>query len=534
MKRIYIALVAVSMGSALFFTQCKKPSQDFDFSVNADVFDNTVAVKLYDAATPGVAPKNVSITIEGKSANGVYEISGKKLFKIVDGIISLGIHPSMAPKEGNPVEFVINVTAPGYLKVRMPVTVLAGQETKMVAISMINTENPPLGVTVVSETVTLTGGATTTPVAMGTPAAPGEVSATVAIAPGTSFKDAAGNTINGASLSATMVHFNTKHAASLNAFPGSGFNADDVKDANGNIVSGMFQTAGFTNIDMDMGGTSVKEFSQPINVGIGIDATQTNPATGAPFAVGDIIPIWSYQVETGKWEYEKEGVITNNGGNLEVAFTTTHLTYYNLAFLQNTCAEGKLNFNTGLDKAETFLVDIFAANETVIPAVAGHVVQVANGAQAAFENVPTGEVTVKVYRNVAENSQTNWKLRAAPVGQFTGTLCGATPTIQLTVPVTTPITFNIEGRCKNNATNPVVRPSIDIWYRLTGSNAEYSMLGHVSQGMFSTTNLNYMSSYDFKVIWDGSNVFLRTKLIDSMNYQRTIDVPPAYEQYFCK
>ena len=535
MKKVYIALVAVALGSSLFFTQCKKPSENFDFSINADVFDNTVAVKLYDAATPGIAPKNITLTIEGKSANGIYEISGRKEFKVVDGIISLGVHPSIAPTEGSPVEFVINVTAPGYLKVRMPVTVLLGQETKMVAISMINIENPPLGVTVVTETVALTGGATTTPVAIATPAAaPGEPSAAVAIAPGTSFKDNAGNTISGASLNATMVHFNTQHAGSLNAFPGSGFNSNDIKDPNGNTVSGMFQTAGFTSIEMDMGGTAVKQFSQPVDVAIGIDASQTNPSTGAAFAVGDIIPIWSYQVETGKWIYEKQGTVSNNGGKLEVAFNTTHLTYYNLAFLQSTCAQATVNFNTGLASSETFLVDIFAGNETVIPAISGYVVQVANNATASFENVPTGNVTMKVYRNIAENSQTDWSIRTAPVGTFTGTLCGDVATVQLVVPVSNPIAFNIEGKCKNNAVNPVVRPSVDIWYRLAGANTEYSMLGHVSQGLFQTTNLNFMSTYDFKVIWDGSTVFLKTKQIDSMNYQRTIEVPAAYEKYFCK
>jgi hypothetical protein len=330
------------------------------------------------------------------------------------------------------------------------------------------------------------------------------------------------------------VHFNTKEAASLNAFPGNGFHSSDIKDDNGNIVNGIFRTAGFTNIEMNVNGTEVRTFSQPVTLKIGIDPQQINPETNAPFAVGDNIPVWSFQMETGRWTYEKTGTITNENGALQVAFTTNHLTYYNLAFLQNVCAEAKATFITSLDAKESFLVDIFPENETKIPAISGYIMQVENNGTAAFENVPEGNVTMKIYRNTASNSQTNFKIREAqPLAVYNGTLCGNQPTITLNMPSLTTILFDIEGQCPNNSANPFIRPSVDVWYRFNGSNGEFQLLGHVDQGRFKTTNINYQSQYDFKVIWGASKVYLRTKYIDSTSYTRTIVVPQDQQQSFC-
>ncbi|WP_118976654.1 hypothetical protein [Taibaiella koreensis] len=530
MKKIFIAILAVS---SMLFTQCTKPTEGFTISINPDVFDNVVAVKFYDAATPGVAPSGIRLTISGDQAQSIYEISGHKIFNVVDGVISLGLLPAAAPAEGQPALFVINAEADGYLPVRVPVTILAGQATKLVTISMVNLNNPPPGVTVVQQNTTLTGNAVPATETIATPTTKSPVATTVSLPANTRFNDAAGNAISGSTLKTTIAHFNTLEAASLNAFPGSGFHSDDITDETGNRVSGNFRTAGFCNIDMALDGKAVKTFSQPVNVKIDVRNDQVNPRTGAAFAAGDVIPVWSYQIETGKWAFEKNGTIVSNGGKLEVDFTTTHLTYYNLAFLDNVCLEARATIVTGLPSAESFLVDIFPEGETAIPAIAGAIMQVENNGVAAFENVPQGNVTMKVYRNTANNSQTDWKVReATPLAVYTGALCGNQPTITLNMPSLTSILFDIEGRCPSNSANPYVRPSVDVWYRIKNI-GEYQLLGHVNQGKFQTTNINFQSTYDFKVIWGGSRVYLRTKYVDSTSYTRTITVPENEQQHFC-
>jgi len=532
MKKIIITLLALG---SLGFTQCTKPTKDFSISINPDIFDNVVAVKFYDGATPGVAPKDVKVTITGEVAQSIYEVSGYKNFTVVDGVLSVGITPKAAPKEGSPVVFVINAEAEGYLPVRVPVTIVAGQETKLITVSMVNIDNPPPGVTVVQKTTALSGGQIPTMEAIATPTvAPADPKTALEIPAGTGFRDASGNALNGAELNTTIVHFNTREAASLNAFPGNGFHSDEITDANGNTVSGVFRTAGFSNIDMVVNGSPVSTFTQPITLKIALDPTQINPGTNAPFAVGDNIPVWSFQVETGKWKYEKQGTVSSENGALQVAFTTNHLTYYNLAFMDPVCQVAKATIITGLPSKESFLVDIFPENETSIPAIAGYIMQVENNGVASFEHVPQGNVTLKVYRNTASNSQTNWKIReATPLATFTGNLCGNQPTITLNMPSLTTILFDIEGKCPSNAANPFIRPSVDVWYRATGANGEFQLLGHVSQGRFETTNINAQSSYDFKVIWQASRIYLRTKNIDSTSYTRTIVVPADQQQYFC-
>lgn len=531
-KILYIAVALFSV----CFTQCTKPTKDFTFSVNPKPFDHTVTLNFYDAGNAGSAPSNITITISGQNANDVYEISGTKNYNVVDGILSLGLLYKANPTEGNPATFTVKASAPGYLDVNIPVTIKVGQPIKLINVSMINKVNPPSGVNVQQQDTPLQGDSTATDVVIppSPDAAPDDQVVTVEIPAGTSFKDAAGNVISGATLTSTVVSFGSTDPASLNAFPG-GTASDNIKNASGVTVSGRFRTAGFADITMAIGTSEVKTFTKPITLHMGLSSSQRNPTTGNLFQTGETIPVWSYQTATGQWSYEQDGtVVAAPGGGLEVAFETSHLTYYNLAVLENICTTSSVVFNTGLPSSETFLIDIFAANDPAIPLVSGFLVQVTNGGTVTFDNVPDGNLTVKVYKNTANNSQTNFTIRDNnPLAVYEGALCGNTPNITLNIPVLTPITFDIQGQCPSSSTNPIVRPTVDVWYRVNGSGSAYQLLGQVQQGNFSTTNLSLNSTYNFKVIWAGTNVFLKTRTVDSLNYQRTVVVPQDQIATFC-
>ncbi|KAA5532598.1 hypothetical protein F0919_17605 [Taibaiella lutea] len=531
-KILYIAVALFS----ICFTQCTKPSKDFTFSINPNPFDHTVTMNFYDAAHPGTPPAGIIITISGQDANDVYEISGVKRYNVVDGILSLGLLYKANPTDGSPAKFTVKAEAPGYLPVLIPVTIKVGQPLKLINVSMINKADPPAGVNVNVTTTTLTGDSTSTNVVIPPPASagPNDQVVSIDIPAGTSFKDEAGNVISGSTLTSTVVSFSSTSPSSLNAFPG-GTASDNIKDASGNTVAGRFRTAGFADITMAVGATEVKTFTKPITLHMGVSSTQINPATGTVFSAGQTIPVWSYQTATGQWSYEQVATITNGANGLEANFPTTHLTYYNLAVMENICNSSSVVFNTGLTSSESFLIDIFAANDPNIPVVAGFLVQVANGGTVTFDNVPTGNLNVKVYRNTAANSQTNFMVRdGSPVGIYSGALCGNTPTITLNIPVLTPITFDIQGRCPSSSANPIVRPTVGVWYRAYGSGSAYQLLGQVIQGYFSTTNLSLNAKYDFKVIWGGNKVFLKTKIVDSTSYHRTVVVPPDQISTFCQ
>lgn len=531
-KIIYLSMALLSIGT---FTQCTKPTKDFSFSINPKPFDYTVAVKFYDAATPGVPPSNITLTLSGDASSSVYEISGVKTFNVVEGIISMGILPAVNPTVGHPTKFLITATCPGYLPAQIPVTITAGQPTELINVSMINLTKPPAGVNVDQKHTALVGNTTPAATNLSTPAAAAnDQVVAIDIPAGTGFNDASGAPISGSTLNSTVVSFGTNSAASLNAFPGGNV-SDNIIDASGATVTGMFQTAGFASITMDVSGTTVKTFTQPITLHMGLNPNQVNPSTGNAFHAGDSFAVWSYQTETMQWKYEKNAVIVNNGTALEAVFQTSHLTYYNLAILNNTCSSASITFNTGLDHAETFLMDIFTANDPNIPVIAGYMVQVADGGVVNFTNLPQGNLNVKLYRNTANNSQTNFMVRDGnPVGTYTGALCGGNTGINITIPAAVQnIYFNIQGQCPSNSANPVVRPTVDVWYRLANASGEYQLLGQVQQGYLTTSNLTYQSSYDFKVIYGGTHVYLKTKTVDSTYYQRTVEVPADQIAVFC-
>jgi len=532
-KIIYLSLALLSIGT---FTQCTKPTKDFSFSVNPNPFDYTLNLNFYDAATPGTPPPNVTLTISGKDADAVYDISGVKQYKVVSGLTSLGLLYKNDPTQGNPATFTIKASAPGYLDAIIPVTIKVGQPVKLINVSMINLTNPPAGVNVQQTTTPLTNGNTTSNVVIPPPAsaAPGDQVVTIEIPSGTGFKDESGNVLTGGTLSSTVVSFGSTTASSLNAFPG-GTSSDNIKDQNGNTVSGLFRTGGFANITMAVGSTQVKTFTNPITLHMGVSSSQINPATGNLFQAGDQIPVWSYQTSTGQWSYEKIGTVSIGANGLEVNFTTTHLTYYNLAVMENVCSNASIVFNTNLPSAETFLVDVYEANDPNIPVIAGFLVQAANGQTVAFDNVPTAsDLKVKVYRNTVANSQTNFAVRdGSPIGTYTGALCGGGSSINCVVPQSQTINFNIQGQCPSSSMNPIVRPTVGVFYRQAGSNSAYQFLGQVNQGYFSTSNLSLNNTYDFKVIWQANSVYLKTRVVDSANYQRTVVVPDDQIAVFC-
>src|ERR1700748_1727804 len=166
-KLLYLCVAAGS----LCFTQCTKPTKDFTFTVSPNVFDYTVTVKFYDAATPGVPPSNIALTIAGNAASSVYEVSGVKTFNVVDGIISMGILPAADPTDGNPTKYTISATCPGYLPVQIPVVITKGQPVKLINVSMVTLTKPPAGVNVDQKQTALAGNTTTTTTNLSTPPA---------------------------------------------------------------------------------------------------------------------------------------------------------------------------------------------------------------------------------------------------------------------------------------------------------------------------------------------------------------------------
>lgn len=514
---------------SLGFACCKKPTQDLTINFQADVFEYLTSVQFYDVAQPDKTINGITLTVGGKNADNIYEVGGTKKFKVNGNLITLGLHKIIQPTEADPAAFELSVTATGYLPTKVQVRIVGGQKTKLITVGLVNLANPPQGASVAKKTQALVGDALATPMDVNTPVSGGKQESTnITLPAGTKFKDAAGNVISGGSLSVTSVHFDTRGAASLNAFPG-GQSARDITNETGSKVAGYFKTAGFTNIDMDVAGTTVKGFNQPIQLSTSIDPATINPATGTTIAVGDIMPIWSYSVETGQWAFQQNATITTDGTKLIVNYTTDHLTWFSLGWLRSTCDLGKVAFTIpGSTTRESYLVDFFEASDMSRP-MHTEMVTVSSGDKIPFSDVPSGAVTVKVYRNTAASDPTDWTKRGTEIGTATGTLCGAEVAVTLTLPATlVPIKFDLTGVCTNGTR---IRPTTDVFYRITGSGA-YMFLGTVRGGVFETTSLEVGSTYDFKSNYKGKE-YKTKRLVDVTLYNGDRTIPVTYEGDFC-
>lgn len=137
---------------------CKKPTEGVRLNVNANFFEYSVAVKFVEMANTSATPSNVYISVGGRDASYIYDISGDKDLLVNDGYIQLGINPAIMPTDGNPVEFVIEASAEGYLPVSQIVKINKGETNQRFTIEMMNLTSPPAGIKVETESITLNNG----------------------------------------------------------------------------------------------------------------------------------------------------------------------------------------------------------------------------------------------------------------------------------------------------------------------------------------------------------------------------------------
>lgn len=131
-------------------------------------------------------------------------------------------------------------------------------------------------------------------------------------------------------------------------FPGEFTTTSDT--GNGVQGRGALITAGFTTITVtETGGAEVRDFAGEAEAGIKmrIPGGVTNPETGAPLAAGDLIPVFTFDEDTGEWVVETSGgaiklaEVKQDAGGLYTGFTTSHLTTFNLDWKVGSCEFGE-------------------------------------------------------------------------------------------------------------------------------------------------------------------------------------------------
>lgn len=483
--------------------RCKKPTEGIDVIVNTSgLFHYTGLVQVVDGS--GNVPNNLSVTVTGANAAAIYGTDGKKTLAAPAGIITFGVHPKMEPTAAAPLKFNLVITGTGYLPLIIPVTVSTLMSNQILKASILNLTVPTTGVSSGSTTAAVTGGTVTSATTLSTPTSAGAPeSTTITIPAGTKLQDASGNVINASSVAISANNFNTSQQNAVDLFPGGGLAAGNV--SGGTQSTGVFVPAGFVNVDMTAGGIPVKTFATPINLSMTLDPAFKSPSTGAPLAAGSQLGIYSYDTGTGQWKFEQNATVVNNGGNLQVNFTTSHLTIFTAAEFRASLPSIAFHFAINwLSAGANYPIVVSAAIQngpayTVFKQTVS--IDTAVFVLTLLDKLPVPTGTNSIVVNFSTQS-------GVQLGQAILTSAG---TIDVNVnltqpPLFAPVTLGLRLDCRNaKQAAYVVPPDFVLLYKATGLPASsYNVLGIVTNGTLTTTNLSPTAAYDFRATY-GSN-----------------------------
>lgn len=501
---------------------CTKPTKDFVINVNSNIISYTATFDFTDART-GAVPPGLSVALTGADAGVIYDYSGTKALQLSNGKLTVGVHPNSNPVGNATLSFNIIATADNYLPVNIPVTIGSTNYNQNFSVPIINTDTPPNGVGTREQNNTLTGGTTTAGFSVATTT--NTFTATsigLTIPAGTQLRNAANTVISGNSVNSVLASFDPVQDIPSISIPGGQVQTNVTGGPSSSVV---FQPAGFATVILKVGNTEVKNFSQSVSVQLGLNATTYNPVTNAVIKAGDVLDIYSYQVETGAWRYESAATITTTGGRLFANFSVNHLCSF-LAHVRNTlqpCANGgTITFSApqiNPNSSEQFILDITPTGlGNNMPPVLSQYITLHDKDVINFRRITAGAVNIKISQvDYTHYKLYDYKNRGVQVGSQTVNLCasGQPASIQITYAPGTYITGTGVAVCPNNNTVVFLPPDgAQVYYRRSGTGDAYRILGTIVNQAITTTQLVTGQQYDLRGNYSGklvgrSNILIR-------------------------
>jgi len=536
-RRLTIPLLLAA--TMIFTTTCKDLSLDsitdgVVLNLDFNVFRTPLIVNFLDANPNNTnAPANLSVRVTGPGANRVYTTDGRRDLVVQDGFMEVSLDRADSISANNPLELTFIAEAPGYLKT-VETVIMYDTNFQFVPVNMVPLNNLPSGVSMSrgNFTANRTTG-TITPAVFTTPLTGAKQERTsITVKSGTQVRDASGNNLNG-SVDVQLVHFDNRSEESLQSFPG-GLQAENVIGPNGQALDALeFVTAGFIALDMFVGNTEVKTFSRPVAVNVGVNPNTVNPETGMTVQVGDKVPVWSLDDETGQWTWEQEATITRNRfGQLEATFDVDHLSWWNLDwFYGSRCTwrepvtlQVQSNFETNSSPyAIARLVDATTGARFGYP----RYMSLRNGSTISLYNIPTG-------RNLRVQFLSSPSYYCQDVifesATFT-TACQSVNTIDATrfqPRSNLLVQAAVSGICEREEADIQIRPSAWIYYREAGC-GYWNWLSYAYSGRFYSNRLEIGQTYDFRVYYGGqrydfNDIPIQTTTITAGNYMLNINL----------
>ncbi|EOR95623.1 hypothetical protein ADIARSV_1229 [Arcticibacter svalbardensis MN12-7] len=491
MKKIFY-LSIISFISV--FTACKNPTDDITIIITPNVFNYTTAIKVDDAAGNAL-PDGLLVEISGPDADAVYSLSGTKTFIVEKGYIYTGIDPHKDPTPGTPLEFNVKVSGDAILDVNIPFKITYGQGYQLKPIKILNLNNPASGASVLKPSFSAATLATQDQT-VSTNAATSSLVSTLKIVSGTQFLNASGQVLSGDRFTSVLVNLDPRTPAGIALFPGESLTSEAIVNAAGQTITGTFVPAGVTDIEFYLNDVEVKSFSKDVTMIQDIYPAYINPKTKAVVKVGDLLEIFSYEVTTGIFKFERTvPVISQNNGKLAVTYPISHLTAYIAGFVEGACSNSSLQLNaTWMTPGVTYPLNVKfvnAANQVVSDQILN---VTSTTTLIPLATVPTGTSTLSI-----THASTGAVLFNGSVNVNCGTVIPVTLAPLAQQPI---VTMQLFVRCPGKTVTVSALPTFQLYYRLAGSNASFLPLGEVVKGYISTTSLDVTKRYDFRGVWD--------------------------------
>jgi len=335
MKSILKQLTIGIMAGIFLISGCKNPAEDVEIVVNTDIFKSPTLIMFVNAKSNAQDPNEFAVDIIGPNADLVRTTTGGKVFKVAGGMLNLMLDRNANPSEANPVKFTVVVNTPGFAPTFKDISITSATTPSVVKVPMVEYANPPQGIGSSLDTKTIAGGTTTTELQFTTAThANMAQQAAVNVQSGTTFLDAAGQSVGGAQLEARILYQGKAPNGSVASMPG-GNTSSNIILANGQAASGRsyFHSLGAVTIDMFAGGKEVKRFSKPLTIDLELGNGAVDPKTRVPLTEGQTVPLWSLNEETGQWKSEGTAtVIKNANGNLIGRMQATHLSTWSISY----------------------------------------------------------------------------------------------------------------------------------------------------------------------------------------------------------
>lgn len=536
--------LAVFMLTAIIITSCKSFDKldDIQLEINTDIFAQQVLVEIFDPSDQNNLQGNNVLKVEvmGADADKLVTDAGEDIsnLEVVDGAIALAVNPNKNTSK-EPVQFMLKITGDNYLTTTIPVLLTETDSIATFSANVVNKFNTPKGIDYVTDSGDLSNNMLSSDLTVETSGIKAGTKSEVKVESGTMFMDESGNPISGSKIESEVVHFSSTDDEALSSFPG-GFTPDAITDENGSVdEEAYFQTAGFVSIDMKIGNKEVKQFSKPITITMKVAPDFENPDTGQPVKIGDEVPIWSYSKDDGKWDYHLRGIVTSDGsGGLQVEYTTTHLSWYNLDFKGRRCARwtrvnGRWTRNqlasiniamNGVQRSNAkrlFSDFVFAGTNQPVSYFSGKTKTFYNGQTFDLLNAPSGrQLQMVVYSGRSRYRKGTILYRSQAFDPCSGTVNVDVSSIVAQLPNFVNVTVSYKGVCNGT----VIAPTIPLWMK---TNGYWRYIGYVYRGRVVIRQIELNKPYEFRTYYKG-RYYEQTMTFDKTEYiNNNYQVPQA-------